>query len=242
MRFAGKVCIITGGGSGIGRATCLQLAREGGRVLVVDYKPEGGEATTSDIAAAGGDAAFARADIAHQEQVEAAVNAALVRWKQVDVLVNDAAMMVFSPLVDLDPRDWDHVMAVNLRAPFLFAKFCLPHMRHGAIVNVSSVHAYETTANVAPYAASKGGIEALARALSREVKPDHARVNCVAPGAVDTPMLRGNPNVRSGKETIAGAVGRPEDIAQAICWVASDDARFMHGATLVVDGGRLDIL
>jgi NAD(P)-dependent dehydrogenase (short-subunit alcohol dehydrogenase family) len=185
---------------------------------------------------------FARADIAKQGEIEAAVKGALARWKTIDVLVNDAAMMVFSPVVELDPADWDRVMAVNLRAPFLFAKLCLPHMRRGAIVNVSSVHAYETTANVAPYAASKGGIEALARALSREIKPEQARVNCVAPGAVDTPMLRNNPNVRSGKEKIAGAVGRPEDIAHAICWVASDEARFVHGATLVVDGGRLDIL
>ena len=131
---------------------------------------------------------------------------------------------------------------VNLRAVFLTCKYALPYMEHGAIVNVSSVHAHETTANVVPYAASKGGLEAFTRGLSREVAANKARVNCVAPGAVDTPMLWDNPNVKSGKEQVAGAVGQPEDIAAAIAFLASDEARFVNGATLVVDGGRLDIL
>ena len=156
------------------------------------------------------------------------------------MLVNNAAMMTFQPVVELSVADWDQVLAVNLRGAFLFAKLSIPHMAPGsAIVNVSSVHAHETTVNVAPYAASKGALEAFTRALSRELVPSGIRVNCVSPGAVDTAMLWSNPNVRDGQEQLDGAVGRPEDIAAAIAFVAADEARFLNGATVVVDGGRL---
>ena len=134
------------------------------------------------------------------------------------------------------------MLAVNLKSVFLFCKFALPHMRGGAIVNVSSVHAHETTQNVAPYVASKGGMEAFCRALAIEGTKRHVRVNCVAPGAVDTPMLWSNPNVESGKERVPGAIGKPEDIADVICFLASDEARFINGTTVIVDGGRLDLL
>ena len=119
------------------------------------------------------------------------------------------------------------------------------HAAHAAgrrIVNTSSVHAHETEAGVAPYAACKGGMEAFTRVLALEWRPRKIRVNCVAPGAVDTPMLWNNPNVKSGKEKSTGAVGKPEDIAAAICFLASDEARFINGTTLVADGARLDIL
>lgn len=125
---------------------------------------------------------------------------------------------------------------------FLVCKAAIPHLTRGAIVNVRSVHAHETTANVAPYAASKGAMEAFTRALARELEGSKVRVNCVAPGAVNTPMLWANPNVQNGTEKVAGAVGRPEDIAAALCFLASDDAAFINGTTLVVDGGRLNIL
>jgi glucose 1-dehydrogenase len=115
-------------------------------------------------------------------------------------------------------------------------------MQHGAIVNISSVHAHESEAGVAPYAASKGALEAFTRVLSMELEKSKTRVNCVAPGAVNTPMLWNNPNVKSGKEKIKGAVGEPGDIAAAVAFLASDEARFITGTTLIVDGGRLDIL
>ena len=111
-----------------------------------------------------------------------------------------------------------------------------------AIVNISSVHAHETTRNVVPYATSKGGMEAFTRGFSEELADRKIRINCVAPGAVDTPMLWNNPNVKSGAEKITGAVGKPDDLAAAICFLASAEARFITGTTLVVDGGRLDIL
>jgi len=182
------------------------------------------------------------ADIGNPDQIKQCVDTVISKYGRVDVLVNDAAMMTFKPIVDLEIEEWDKVMAVNLRSVFLFCKYCIPHMNNGAVVNVSSVHAHETTPNVLPYAATKGGLEAFTRGLSLEYPASQARFNCVAPGAVDTPMLWNNPNVKSGKEKIEGTIGKPENLAAAICFLASDDAAFVNGPTLVVDGGRLDIL
>jgi NAD(P)-dependent dehydrogenase (short-subunit alcohol dehydrogenase family) len=243
MRFDGKVCIVSGGGSGIGKATCKRMAAEGGSVLVVDLDSKGGNATAQEIADAKGQSAFAQCDVGNPAQVKAAVDLAVQKWGKINVVVNDAAMMTFSPIVDLPEADWGKVLGVNLRSMFLFCKYSVPHMPQGsAIVNLSSVHAHETTKNVVPYASSKGGIEAFARGFSEELAPLKIRINCVAPGAVNTPMLWNNPNVKSGVEKVEGAIGEPEDIAAAICFLASDEARFITGTTLIVDGGRLDIL
>lgn len=242
-RFEKKVCLVSGGGSGIGRAACERFATEGGRVVVIDLNEEHGQATVKSIIGAGGEAIFAQADVSNSAQVQAAINAAVDKWRAIHVIVNDAAMMTFKPIVELAEDDWDKVMAVNLRSIFLFSKYGVPHMPEGgAIVNISSVHAHETTQNVVPYASSKGGIEAFTRGFSEELSLRKIRINCVAPGAVDTPMLWSNPNLKSGAEKIQGAVGKPEDIAAAICFLASNEARFITGTTLVVDGGRLDIL
>jgi glucose 1-dehydrogenase len=243
MRFKDKVCIVSGGGSGIGRATCLRLAREGGKVVVVDVSEEHGIETVKIVNDSGGQAIFSKADVSNSEEVQAAIMKAVDAWGRIDVIVNDAAMMTFKPVVELADEDWDRVLAVNLRSVFLFCKYGVPHMpAGGSIVNISSVHAHETTKNVVPYASSKGGMEAFTRGFSEELAQRKIRINAVAPGAVDTPMLWSNPNVKSGAEKIQGAVGKPEDIAAAICFLASSEARFITGTTLVVDGGRLDIL
>lgn len=242
MRFTDKVCIVSGGGSGIGKATCLQLAGEGGRVVVVDIT-DNSQQTVQEIEMAGGEAIFAKADVSSSQQVQAAVKAAVDKWGRIDVIVNDAAMMTFTPIVDLPEEQFMKVLSVNLFSVFLFCKYGVPHMGPGsAIVNISSVHAHETTKNVVPYAASKGGMEAFTRGFSEELEDKKIRINCVAPGSVDTPMLWDNPNVKSGTEKLEGAVGKPEDLANAICFMASAEARFVNGTTLVVDGGRLDIL
>lgn len=243
MRFSEKVCIVTGAGSGIGKATAIQLAREGGRVTVVDLNEQHGNATVQEIAAAKGEAIFAKCDVGNPLEICAAVKATVDKWGRVDVIVNDAAMMTFKPILDLPEDDWDKVLNVNLRSVFLFCKYAVPHMPPGGtIVNISSVHAHETTKNVVPYASSKGGMEAFARGFSEEIAPKQIRINCVAPGAVDTPMLWNNPNIKSGVEKVEGAIGKPEDIAAAVCFLAAPEARFITGTTLVVDGGRLDIL
>jgi glucose 1-dehydrogenase len=242
MRFTDKVCIVTGATSGIGRATAERMGAEGGKVLIVGRDDERGQEVIDTIKQHGGDALFADVDIADPKAIEATVQQAVDAWGRIDVLVNDAAMMTFTPIVDLSLDDWEQVQAVNMRSVFLFCKYSIPHINGGAIVNISSVHAHQTTAGVVPYASSKGAMEAFTRGLAIEHDLEKVRINCVAPGAVDTPMLWDNPNVKDGKEKVEGAVGKPEDIAAAICFLASDEARFVNATTLVVDGGRLNRL
>lgn len=243
MRFSNKVCLVSGAGSGIGKACAKQFAAEGGRVVVIDLNEQHGNQTVQEIAAAKGEAIFAKCNVGDVDEIKAAIQKAVDKWGRVDVVVNDAAMMTFKPIVELPDDDWDRVLDVNLRSVFLFCKYSVPHMHAGgAIVNISSVHAHETTKNVVPYASSKGGMEAFTRGFAEEAADKKIRINCVAPGAVDTPMLWNNPNIKSGVEKVEGAIGKPEDIAAAVCFLASDAARFITGTTLVVDGGRLDIL
>jgi NAD(P)-dependent dehydrogenase (short-subunit alcohol dehydrogenase family) len=243
MRFTNKVCLVTGAGSGIGKAAAVRFAAEGGKVVVVDLNQEHGEAAVQEIVKAGGEAIFAKANVGDSAEVQGAIQAALRKWGRIDVVVNDAAMMTFTPIIDLPEADWEKVLQVNLTSVFLFCKYAAPHMKPGgAFVNISSVHAHETTKNVVPYASSKGAMEAFTRGFSEEIAPRKLRVNCVAPGAVNTPMLWNNPNVKSGAEKVQGAIGQPDDIAAAVCFLAAEEARFITGTTLIVDGGRLDIL
>ena len=244
-RFKGAIALVTGAGSGIGRATALQLAREGARVAIVDVDREAGCQTLELLHKEGGQGVFLFADVSQSADVQGVVNRVLELWGRLDTLVNNAGTMRFAPVVQLGEDDWDIVMNVNLRSAFLFSKYALPHMRRasgrrgGAVVNVSSVHASATTRNVAAYAASKGGLEAFTRALALEVETQNVRVNAVAPGAVDTPLLWSNPNLQSGAEKLEGTIISAQGVADAICYLASDQAAFITGTTLNVDAGRL---
>lgn len=242
MRFTNKVCLVTGADSGIGRAAALRFASEGGKVVIINRNEARGNETVDFIKKNNGEAIFSKCDVGNEDDIKATVQLALNTWQRIDVLVNNAAMMTFKKIVDLTTEEWEKVMQVNLRSVFLFCKYTIPHLNKGAIVNVTSVHAFETTANVVPYASSKGAIEAFTRGVSLEYPYPKLRINCVAPGSVDTPMLWNNPNVKSGAEKIEGAIGKPEELAAAICFMASDEASYINGTTLVVDGGRLDIL
>ena len=241
-----RVVLITGAGGGIGRATVHYFAENNWRVIGVDrnefeegFPPNG---------------CFIQADISNPESTEQIFKQARAFNPTLQALVNNAAIQVAKPLVETTVQEWDAVMASNLRSAFLFVKLAHPLMKAaggGAIVNVSSVHAIQTSTNIAAYAASKGGLLALTRALAIEFAADNIRVNAILPGAVDTPMLRAGLNRghaghgdmqerldNLARRTVSGKVGTPEEIARAIYFLADNEqSSFMTGQALVVDGG-----
>lgn len=241
-----KTILITGAGGGIGRACIHHFSGHGWRVIGVDRNDYGDDFPK--------DGRFIKADISHPDSVEQIFQQAKDFHPALDALVNNAAVQVAKPLVETTVDEWDAVMASNLRSVFLFVKLAHPLMKAaggGAIVNVSSVHAVQTSANIAAYAASKGGLLALTRAMAIEFAPENIRVNAILPGAVDTPMLRaglGRGHLGSGgvqerldnlaRKTVNGRVGTPAEIANAIYFLADNEqSSFMTGQAMIVDGG-----
>lgn len=244
-RFSGKVVIVTGAASGIGLATARRFAQEGARVVIADLDGAKAAAVAEELKAAGApDALGIACDVSREDSVTACVAQTLAKFGAWHVVVNNAGLMIFKPLAEHVADDWWRVFSVDLLGAFFFIKQALLHMEPGgAIVNVSSIHAVETSPLVAAYAAAKAALLSLTRSASLESGEKRLRCNAVLPGAVDTPMLWANPNIKSGLEVIdKGAVGQPEDLAATIAFLAADEARFVQGASLIVDGGRLDKL
>jgi NAD(P)-dependent dehydrogenase (short-subunit alcohol dehydrogenase family) len=235
-RFQDRVAIVTGASGGIGSAIVRRLEAEGATLVLLNRDPPRAEEPQD-----GPKRWNVACDVGDEEQVEAAFSGALQRFGRVDHVVNNAGLMTFKPIAELTRADWYRVLDVDL----LGAAYCIKHgfgsiRPGGSIVNIASVHAVETSPLVAPYAAAKAGLCSLTRTASIEGKPLGIRVNAILPGAVDTPMLWDNPNIKSGAETIDKAdVGRPEDIAAAVAFLLSDDSIFVTGASVPVDGGRL---
>jgi NAD(P)-dependent dehydrogenase (short-subunit alcohol dehydrogenase family) len=245
MRFTDRAAIVTGGASGIGLETAKRLGSEGARIIIADLDQQKGDDAAERARAAGApDARAVVCDVAVESQVQSTVDEAFNRWGRLDVIVNNAGLMIFDSITELSGDDWLRVLNVDLLGAFYFIKQAFLRMnRGGAIVNVSSIHAVETEPLVAPYAAAKAALLSLTRSAALEGKPKGIRVNAILPGAVDTPMLWNNPNVKSGEEKINPKdVGKPEDIAAVIAFLASDDAKFVQGAAVRADGGRLDRL
>ena len=242
MRFQGKVAIVTGGASAIGLAIAKRLASEGARVVLADTNEDKLKKARPNVKAAGAPEVWTSVcDVSVEAQVEATVLGTLERFGRVDVIVNNAGLMEFKALQELTGEDWIRTLGVDLLGAFYFTKQAFLHMKPGgSIVNVSSIHAIETQPLVAPYAAAKAALLSLTRSSALEGKSKGIRVNAVLPGAIDTPMLWENPNVKSGAEKIDRAdVGKPEDVAMTIAYLASDEAAFVQGAEIRVDGGRL---
>jgi NAD(P)-dependent dehydrogenase (short-subunit alcohol dehydrogenase family) len=245
MRFTDKVAIITGAASGIGLATAKRLGSEGARVVIADISEEKAQAAAQTVSEAGApDVLISICDVSKEDQVNATVQRTLQTFGRLDIVVNNAGLMIFKELEEHEESDWLKVLQVDLLGAFFFIKQAFLAMKPGsAIVNVSSIHAIETTPLVASYAAAKAALLSLTRSAALEGKPKGIRVNAVLPGAIDTPMLWENPNVKSGQETINPAdVGLPEDVASIIAYLASDDATFVQGAMVRADGGRLSRL
>jgi NAD(P)-dependent dehydrogenase (short-subunit alcohol dehydrogenase family) len=242
MRFKDKVAIVTGAASGIGLATAKRLGSEGAKVGIVDLNLEKTRAAAEETKTAGAPASIGIAcDVSKESEVERAFQLALSEWKRVDLVVNNAGLMIFKPLEQLTTEDWEKVLHVDLLGAFYFTKQAFLHMPEGgSVVNVSSIHAVETTPLVSAYAAAKAALISLTRSSSLEGASKRIRVNAVLPGAVDTPMLWNNPNVKAGLEKIdRGVLGKPEDLAAVIAFLLSDEAEFMRGSAVIVDGGRL---
>jgi len=238
--------LITGASGGIGRATVQLFAQVGWRVIGVDRSPYGDTFPQ--------DGFFIEADISLGANLESIFSQAHAHTGYLNALVNNAAVQIAKPIIQTSVEEWDAVMASNLRSVFLSAKLAFPLFKSaggGAIVNVSSVHAVATSANIAAYAASKGGLLALTRAMAIEFAPNNIRVNAILPGAVDTPMLRAGlvrehvqgADIQSrldnlAQKTVNGRIGTPQEIAHAIYFLADDtQSSFMTGQAMIVDGG-----
>jgi NAD(P)-dependent dehydrogenase (short-subunit alcohol dehydrogenase family) len=242
MRFQDKTAIVTGSSGGIGSAVVRRLAAEGARIVMADRAQENAAAIMAQAKAEGApDVWLSPCDVSSEADVAATVQGAMERFGRIDLVVNNAAIESFKPIEDLTGDDWMKVLGVNLLGAVYFTREAFRTMRPGgAIVNIASIHAVQTDALLAPYAAAKAGMLSLTRTAAIEGKPKGIRSNAILPGAINTRMLWDNPNVISGVEKIEESeVGQPEDIAAAVAFLGSEDAKFITGTTLNVDGGRL---
>ena len=251
MRFEKKVVVVTGAGSGIGRACAVNFAAEGASVVIVDVNQAAADAVVEEIASAGGQAVAVLADVSKAADAQKIAQQAVARFGGIDCLVNNAGIQTYGTVVDTDEELWDRTLNINLKGVFLVSKFCVPEIAKrggGAVVNMGSVQGIRTQRNVAAYTATKGAILALTRTMALDHAAQNIRVNAVAPGSVDTPMLRwaaglfepDNPEGLIDEwKTLhpLGRVARSDEIAQVVMFLASEQASFVTGATIVVDGG-----
>jgi 2-hydroxycyclohexanecarboxyl-CoA dehydrogenase len=247
MSLAGKIAVVTGGASGIGLATCHRLARDGAGIAVWDIDEAGAQRAAAEIAAAGGRAVACRVDVSSRAQIDAGVKRVRAELGPIQILVNNAGITFFKPFMEMTEAEWDRIMSVNLKSMLQCTQAVLPDMLAagwGRVINISSSSAQTGSARMTAYSASKGGVIAFSKSLALELATAGITVNNIPPGFIDTPMLR------ASTADIAGGIqgqserspmkrpGRPEDIAAACAFLASEEAGYITGHTLSVNGGR----
>jgi len=246
-RVDSKIALVTGGGSGIGRATCLAFSREGAKVIVSDVAVRGGEDTVQMIKAAGGQAIFVKADVSKAADVEGLINQAVATYGRLDCAFNNAGIGgKFVPTAKVKEEDWDQMIAINLKGVWLCMKAELTQMLKqgsGAIVNTASTMGVIANPGVSAYVAAKHGVNGLMKTAALEYAKQGIRVNSVCPGVIRTPMVEqaiaSNPQMSETFVAVepVGRLGKPEEIAEAVVWLCSDAASFVTGLPMVVDGG-----
>lgn len=252
MRLRDKVCMITGAGSGIGQCTAMLFAAEGAAVIVNDLDDAKGEETVGQIEANGGTALFIRADVTKPDEVEAMTERALDRFGRIDALFNNAGISGVGMLHEVEPDVWDRIMSINIKGVYLPSKYVVPHMmerKQGTIINMSSCVAEIGLARRASYAATKGAVLALTKSMQVDYAPYGIRVNALLPGTILTPFVEtylrnsyGDPEAGLAsikKRQLSEELGRPEDVAKAALFLASDESKFMMGSPLYIDGGAV---
>jgi len=248
MRLSGKVAVVTGSGAGIGRAIAIAFAQEGAKVVVADIQAEAAAGTVKLIVAAGGDAIAIPTDVADSVSVQGLVTGTIERFGSVHVLMNNAAIQVNKFIEDTTPEEWARQMAVNVGGVFLCSKYFLPHLRktRGAIINMSSVNGTFVEPMCAGYCATKAAILGFTKAIAIDHGGEGIRVNAICPGYIDAGLAEGyflaqpDPGAarrQAGKLHALGRIGKPEEVARAAVFLATEDASFMTGSAVYVDGG-----
>ena len=247
-----RVVIVTGAGQGIGEATARIFAEEGASVVIVDMNPASGSATADSIQSGGGKAYFVRADVSNAADVSAMADQSVAAFRKIDILVNVAGVQgMVADIVELPDEEWYRVLNTNITSVYLCSKYCIPHMLAvggGSIVNLASMQSYFKMPGSSAYAAAKGGIVSLTRSMALDFARRNIRVNAVAPGYIDTPLLRGFAQATGDEQGMIngwnsripiGRLQKPEEVAQVILFLASARASAVTGATYPVDGGIL---
>ncbi|MFZ3170084.1 MAG: 3-oxoacyl-ACP reductase FabG [Candidatus Methanoperedens sp.] len=245
MRVKDKVVIITGGGSGIGKETGILFAKEGAKVVIADVNEKGGAETVESIKNAGGEAFFARLDVSNREQAKQVVKETIAKYGRLDVLINNAGIIQDALVVKMTEEQWDKVININLKGPFNCIQAVVEQMisqGSGVILNISSIVALYGNVGQTNYAATKAGLVGMTKTLAKELGKKGIRVNAVAPGFIYTPMTATVPEkiLEMMKEkTPLKRLGTPADVASTLLFLASDEASFINGAVISVDGGLL---
>lgn len=247
----GKVAVVTGGAAGIGQACARKLCESGARVAILDRDAKAGEKSVATLETSGYTANFFPCDVAIEAEVKAAIGAAVARFGGLHILVSNAGIQTNGDVVSTTTETWDETMNVHVKGCFYATKYAIPAMVKsggGAIVIVSSVQSFTAVNNSVAYVAAKHALLGIARAIALDFASQNIRANCVCPGAIDTPMLRatadrtGTPEemlASIGRMHALGRIGRPEEVANAVAFLASDDSSFITGTSLIVDGGLL---